>query len=288
MTGEKYVYDFTLKKTAPMTEKCVMDFLKIHCKKYGFQHEKGDIGGYEHYQGRVSFVTKSSIMKVIKLFKAKFGDGFGRISPTTTTNSKGDAFYSYVTKDSTRVAGPWTDADSPKNQYIPTQYRGKLNTLLPWQTKVIDDIYQHNDRKINYIYDPDGGNGKSTIAHLCRLHYNGIILPLVNDSEKLIQSCCNIYTAKNLRKRVNVFIDLPRAIDQEKIGGFMVAIETIMSGHVYDVRNKYKDWDFDTPSIWVFSNTIPNLGYLTQNRWKLYTINNKELKLLDTSKCLLD
>lgn len=278
MTGEKYVYDFTLKKTAPMTETCVMDFLKIHCKKYGFQHEKGDIGGYEHYQGRVSLVTKSSILKVIKLFKAKFGEGFGRISPTTTTNSKGDAFYSYVTKESTRVAGPWTDADSSK--YIPRQIR-EMGPLRPFQERVVASAHLWDTRHINYIYCPNGNIGKSLLVGYCRAHGIGRALPPVNDYKDLMRMVCDLPTSKMY------MFDMPRSMNKDKLYSFYSAIETIKDGYAYDDRYSFKEKVFDCPQIWIFANTLPSMAHLSNDRWLIWEVNN-DYELIKANLCLID
>jgi len=272
MTGEKYVYDFTLKKTAPMTEKCVTNFLQKYCKKYGFQEERGDIGGYEHYQGRVSLVTKSSILKVIKLFKGEFGDGFGRVSPTATTNSKGDAFYSYVTKDSTRVAGPWTDADS--SRYIPRQIR-EMGPLRPFQERVVASANEWDTRHINYIYCPKGNIGKSLLVGYCRANAIGRALPPVNDYKDLMRMVCDLPTSKLY------LFDMPRSMNKDKLYSFYSAIETIKDGYAYDDRYSFKEKCFDCPQIWIFANTLPSMAHLSNDRWLIWEVDtNYELQKL--------
>jgi len=52
------VWDFTISVDKVDNLEVLKDKLKIHCKKWIFQQEKG-ISGYEHYQGRVSLKVKA-------------------------------------------------------------------------------------------------------------------------------------------------------------------------------------------------------------------------------------
>lgn len=275
----KYVYDFTLSADKFDGNHLILkDFLKSFCKKWGFQREisKGD---YDHYQGRISLLEKLRITQVIQIFHDK--KIMANISNTSSASAKASMFYNYVTKEDTRIEGPWTDKNSII-KYIPRQFRNKENTLLPWQ-QTVSDMFEYFkgdgfcDRKINVIYDKQGNNGKSTLAHLMRLHLNGVVLPSVNDGEKLCQSCCDIMMGKEIRTSVPVFIDLPRAMDKSRLYGIYSAVETILSGYVYDVRHKYRDWDFDTPFVWVCTNMEPDDSMLSKDRWNVWVIKNKQL-----------
>lgn len=272
-TSPIYVFDFTAK--ADTNDKdSIISSLNTHCKHWVFQLEKGEKTGYLHFQGRCSFKIKQRNGNKLKLKDAHF-------SPTHCDNTSN---FDYVMKEETRQEGPWKDGDEA--DYIPIQYRNKLNNLFPWQNSVKDISKIFNDRIINLIYDPIGDNGKSTIAHLLRLFHNGIVLPPLNDSDKLVFSCCDILMAKNIRKSIPIFIDLPRAMNKERLYGLYSAIEVIKSGYVYDTRNKYREWNFDSPSIWVFTNTEPELNMLSQDRWRTYTINTaKELVEFKTLHC---
>lgn len=274
---KKYcVWDFTLSvEKSQLSPIELKEILKSFCKKWGFQKEKGNDTEYIHYQGRISLNTQSLESTVIRQYTDKVGLPYIHYGLTNKLCTNGEAFYNYVTKDATRIEGPWTDRD--KEIYIPKQYRGLEKTLLPFQQQVWDKIEIFDTRKVNIIYDLEGNKGKSTLAHLSRLHKNGVCLPIVNDGEKLIQSCCNILMSKKIRKSIPIFIDLPRAMDKTRLYGIYTAIEQIKSGYIYDVRNHYKDWDFDSPSIWVTTNRLPDTNYLTTNRWNLYIIIEDKL-----------
>jgi len=246
--------------------------LKTLFKKFVFQKEQAD-SNYLHYQGRGSLFKKRRLQELTPLIPEAGLQGI-HLSPTSNpTTLLGEAFY--TTKVDTRIEGPWSDRDIQK--YIPRQYRGYEHRYFPYQQKIIDSASVFESRKVNFIYDPDGGAGKSTIASICCLLHNGIRVPPINDSEKLLASVCDILTAKDERRPGPVFIDLPRFMDKKKLHGIFSAIEEIKNGHVYDVRYHYKEWWFDSPPIWVFSNMEPPMNALSRDRWLLWTLENNDL-----------
>jgi uncharacterized LabA/DUF88 family protein len=74
-----------------------------------------------------------------------------------------------------------------------------------------------------------------------------------------------------------VFIDLPRALEKNQLRGFLTACEQIKKGKLYDLRNFTKKWWIDSPSIWVFSNTLVDFDLLSSDRWKIWIISDNEL-----------
>lgn len=268
--GPIAMYDITIPYEG-YTLDSLRDLLRLYAKRWAFQAELGEKTGYKHWQVRLSLKKKQRCVQFVKsgMFK-------GHITPTSNpTTLAGDLFY--VMKEPTRVEGPFTDKDAIR--YIPRQYRNKMDDLRPFQKSIIEKVREHqnekfDDRGINYVYCPHGNKGKSTLAHLMRLHIGGIVLPLVNDGEKLIQASCCMLRGTETRRAIPVCMDLPRSLkDQDKLGGMYVAIEQIKSGYVYDGRHHWKDWDFDSPSIWVFSNNKPKRSFVSRDRWKYWTIS---------------
>lgn len=272
MTSPVAVWDFTLSAEGHEDPQVIAAVKKLF-KKWTVQKEQGD-SGYVHYQGRGSLFKKRRFEETKKLC-AQIGWEDVHLTPSSTNSQKGVCFYTQ--KEDTRVAGPWTDDDEQEEVYIPRQYQGISDRLLPWQQVVWDSADVFDTRTINLIYDPLGGNGKSTIASVMDLHKRGIDLPPMNDAEKLIQSVADILMARRLRQPNVVFIDLPRAMDKRRLGGLYTAIEQIKKGKVYDTRYQYKEWWFDSPQIWVFSNIEPDLSMLSADRWKVWTIKLQNL-----------
>lgn len=249
----------------------IINQLKKIAKRYTFQLEKGETTGYLHYQGRMSLIKKHRKAELMKMFDLMPIPNY--LEPTANaTYYAGDMFY--VMKEETRQAGPWTERETDK--YIPRQYRGMLERLYPYQKLIYDNANVFDTRIINMIYCSSGNIGKSTIASVCELYANGIDLPPVNDAEKLIQSCCDICEAKQIRNPSPIFVDLPRAMNKERLNGIYTAIEQIKKGKLFDLRYKYKEYWIDSPQIWVFSNIEPDLGMLSKDRWRIWTVNDKK------------
>ena len=260
-------YDFTLRKDEDID---YLDVIKALCplaKKWVFQLETGNTG-YVHWQGRMSLFKKRRKHELIDILPDIFKQMC--LSPSSNNSLQGDCFY--MVKDDTRTAGPWSDKDD-KPKYIPRQYRGLMENLYPWQKTVLDSKDIFDPRTVNFVYDPRGNNGKSTVAALMELHTGGLDLPPIGDHKELLQVVCDVLMAREERDPRLVFVDLPRSLDSKKLAPFMVAIEQIKKGHVADVRHHYKDWWFDSPQVWVFANWKPDLSYLSQDRWKFHTID---------------
>lgn len=262
------VWDFTIPLDRISTDDLLKKVQRVS-KKYCFQIEEGGTG-YKHYQGRISLKVRSRKGPVF---------GVGEHWSVTVSENRFDNFY--VCKDETRIGGPWTDED--EEVYIPRQYRNLLDKLHPYQKVIWDSADVFDTRIINMIYCQRGNVGKSTIASLCELFGKGIDLPPVNNSEKLIQTCCDICYGKKQRSPSPVFVDLPRAMDKERLNGIYTAIEQIKKGKLFDLRYKYKEYWIDSPQIWVFSNIEPEMGMLSRDRWRVWVIN--EMNELENYEC---
>lgn len=253
------VWDFTLKKEGNDVEE-IKKILKNHCKKWCFQLEESK-KGYVHFQGRFSLKLKRRLKGVKKLFPQET-----HLSITSTAN-RDNMFY--VMKDETRKEGPWKDND--EETYIPRQIR-EIKQLYPWQQYIVNNHDVWDTRTINIIYDKKGNNGKSILCSYMRAHKKGFVLPFCNDYKDIMRMIMNVPT-----KRCYL-MDMPRAINKEKLYQMYSAIETIKNGYAYDDRYHFKEKVFDCPNIWIFTNTLPDMNLLSIDRWKLWKIsNNKEL-----------
>lgn len=263
--------------TYPAADETVEDFkVKIGqiFKKWSFQKEVGD-GGYIHFQGRGSLFKKRRFDE-FKTLCNQVGLEKMHISETVTSNILGEAFY--CMKVDTRIDGPWRD-DDPEPVYVPRQFRGLEDRWYPLQTQIIDSAQDFDARIINLLWDPRGHSGKTCAAVYTCLYHGGLRLPCVNDAEKLTASVCDILMKKQTRQPGPMFFDLPRSMDKSHMRGIFTAIEEIKNGHVYDLRYKFKEYWFDSPVIWVFTNTKPDLSALSMDRWKIWTVDHDEKSL---------
>lgn len=257
------VWDFSL-KAEKLDKDEVIEKLKAVCKEWCFQLEEGEKTKYLHYQGRVSLKVKSR--KGPAIFPGI------RWSATSEAN-KNNMFY--VMKEDTRKDGPWSDKD--KVIYIPKQFRNIK--LYKWQQEVIDSRNAFNDRCIDMIYDEKGNNGKSTVAAIAEIMYNAIDCPPINNCKELIQYVCNECMDNEIRNPGLLFVDLPRAMNKDGLNGIYSAIEQIKKGKLVDTRYHSRKWWIDSPRIWVFSNHLPDLSLLSNDRWRIWTINKDTQQL---------
>lgn len=256
------VYDFRY-TAADLDYLDIKRYLTGVAKKYTFQLEEGD-SGYIHYQGRLSLFKKRRKMEALKLFGANAPQYF---EPTTNKEFlTGDCFYQL--KEDTKLEGAWTDKDVVI--YIPRQIR-EITRLRPFQHTIINKLLLWDTRSINYVFDPEGNNGKSILMGWIRAHQLGRVLPPMNDCKDMMRMVCDMPTASSY------IIDMPRCMNKDKLYGFYSAIEMIKDGYAYDDRYSFKEKIFDSPNVWIFGNTLPDLNLLSHDRWKVFTINNSNL-----------
>jgi hypothetical protein len=191
---------------------------KKECKFWVFQLERGHSAHKEHFQARFSLKNKCvSSGALAARWKVDEEWHFSLTSSPNTTN------FDYVLKEDTKVDGPWTDKD--REGYIPRQFRGLLDTMLPFQQQIWDGFEVFEPRNVNCVIDPSGSKGKSTLASLCDLHGRGIDMPIANDGEKLMQSLCDMCMNRRMRTPYMVFIDLPRSLNQHKLAVYNMSAD---------------------------------------------------------------
>jgi hypothetical protein len=137
------VWDFRYNAETFNSVEELKNMLKGIAKKYVFQLEEGD-SGYKHYQGRLSLIKKRRYNEkhlLLKLFKETPPN---YLEPTVLTEAtKGEAFY--MTKEDTRIDGPWRDDDVVK--VMTRQLKEFIDEdLYEWQTRIIDMCKQFDKR----------------------------------------------------------------------------------------------------------------------------------------------
>jgi hypothetical protein len=236
-------------------------------KKWVFQLERGAETGYLHYQGRISLKKEKRHSEIMKLWTAWHANGLVKIpfpnyfQPTIKEESKGDAFYQQ--KLDTRVEGPWKDDDEVK--ILTRQLRTFIGyELYPWQQKVLDMVKTYDERKINVIYDTEGGLGKSVFVEWLEFKDLAFEVPPFRQMEDIMAFVMSfkIYPA--------YLIDMPRGMKKDKLGEFYSGIESIKNGLAYDKRYEGKKKRFDRPAVVIFTNTLPDFNLLSRDRWVVW------------------
>ncbi|AYP28945.1 MAG: replication-associated protein [Cressdnaviricota sp.] len=252
---------------------------KEFCKKWAFQTEEAPTTGWLHQQCRISLHKKTTESCVVKLLTAKDVEGF-HVTPTSSNACKGAPFY--VMKDETRIEGPWTDKDIEPIPSTRTSRKLDEEGLLPWQNQLMLEATGYNDRQIHCVIDKEGDHGKGALCKWCYVHGYACLVPPFNSPGDLIQFV-------NSRPVSELYmIDMPRAMPKKYLNDLYTGIETLKDGYIYDKRYRGQFKLIDEPNIIVFTNTPPKRGYLTANRWKMWTIRDNELEVYTYPVVLTD
>lgn len=134
----------------------------------------------------------------------------------------------------------------------------------PWQKKILDIIsLGGSDRKINWVYDPDGNQGKSFLRRYICLTNDAILADGKKD---------NIFNAFKVKcidedKRVDLCVmDIPRQNENFTNYG---TIEAILDRHLYS--GKYEGGEIWLPkmTVIIFANFYPRTSECTEDRWNI-------------------
>lgn len=273
MTNAVASWDFRMNAEG-LHEDVVIASLKRIAKHYVFQEERGEGTGYVHYQGRFSLIKKrrkSELLKDWAELELEMPVP-NYLQPTTTGEHKTTSF-SYMMKEVTRTRGPWSD--KKEQEYVPIHLRGMSEKMYPWQRHIYESGSVPDWRAVDLLYDPLGARGKSTVSLLTMVEGKGIVIPPVNDAKELMQSVCDMCMSTGERSPGPFFLDMPRAMGKDKLFGIYSAIEQIKNGYLYDFRYSFKKWMIDSPRIWVFTNTLPDLSLLSADRWRIWVIDDR-------------
>ncbi len=248
------IYDFT---SYEENKEDIKKWCNKFCKKWTFQQERCPSTERLHFQGRVSLKQKKRATEICK-------DGLQFHFSVTSKENKNNDFY--VTKEDSRVEGPWSDTDEVV--YIPRQIR-EINNLYDWQKQIIENVNVWDTRTINVILDFKGNIGKSTLCSYMRAYRIGRKIPAVNDYKDIMRMVMDMPTSKLY------LLDMPRAMSKTQLNGLYSAIEEIKNGYAWDDRYKFTEKIFDSPNIWIFSNKLPNKNLLSEDRWRLWEVSDE-------------
>lgn len=243
-------------KYVPSVPEFYSQLAKI-CKKFVFQEETGE-NGTPHLQGYMELLKKDRMTAL----KKKLGN---KISWSVSRNI--EASIEYCQKEDTRTGAVYKYG-FPREIKI-------ISSLFNWQKDVVDLLENEaDDRSINWIYDPVGNNGKTSLLKYLVYHKkaifttggkNGDVINLIfNNKEYMLESENSI-----------VLWNLPRTIEADYIS--YNAIESIKDGLISN--NKFECGSFicPNPHVLIFANCLPNMKTMTKDRWKIFTIENNNL-----------
>jgi len=261
-----YQYDFT-EPASGLSREMFEAKIRPYFKKYVFQLEKGETG-YLHFQGRGSLHHKKRTGELAKIWHNEL-ELKGHLSPTSNNGAK---TFSYVQKADTRVDGPWSDKDYDAPRPVLRKV-SRMESLYPWQQIMINLTKEYDDRQIHVILDKEGNIGKSSFCKYMYTHKLGQPVPPFTVYEDLIQF------VMSMKESRLYLVDMPRAMKKEKLNQFYMGIESLKDGQLYDKRYKGSFKYIDEPNIIIFTNTMPDLTFLSRDRWKLWGVKKRDKML---------
>lgn len=156
----------------------------------------------------------------------------------------------------------------------------KMSKLLPWQETIYNKIKQEpDDRCVNWIFDIIGNNGKTQFCKWLDLQSQCICI--TGGGVKDI--ACNIALRKkegmDLNNNTTVLFNFQKSSENISYN----AIESVKDGFITSSKYESSTLNFNCPHVVIFSNDLPDLNKLSEDRWCIYYIeqNTKILKKMN-------
>lgn len=236
--------------------------------KYVFQLERGKETGLLHYQGHLKLGTKLRLPQIIQANKEIMP--YCHYSPDSDRGKSNAEFYC-IKRDETYISGPWYD-DSFEIPYDGSDLISP-ETFYPWQTSVARLIMEHEPHpdKINWIFQPAGGCGKSSFCKFMCFHFKYPQLIVCKPAD-LINL---VYTSRISRC---YFVDIQRTLGLEQtMDSLYSSLEQLKNGYIVNTKYVTGFKLFKKPHVVVFSNIMPNTSKLSNYKWQIYKVENNLL-----------
>ena len=201
----------------------------------------------------------------------KLADEAGLRGHISVTSSDASKTFNYVMKRDTRdpeYPETWTD----KTWELPTEPLSDVGHFdgldkYPWQTKVIEQAAIYDDRAVDVIVDPVGNKGKSALQRWMHANKLGMAIPSLTDVTELIPF------VMSFEPKPCYLINMPKSQNKKRLGGFYAGVETLKDGNLFDLRYKGRQVQIEKPRVFVFTNQVPDVTLLSQDRWRIWGLN---------------
>lgn len=142
-------------------------------------------------------------------------------------------------------------------------------TLRPFQQQIIDIINQPaDDRSIYWVYDDEGGIGKTFISKYLVSNYKAFYFRPAKGADIL-------YTYNN---QEIVILDIPRCIDEQYINWGI--LEQLKDGIIFSGKYEGKQlYRSNNAHVIVMSNHLPPQGVFSNDRIKILNYNDKQQEI---------
>lgn len=148
--------------------------------------------------------------------------------------------------------------------------------LHNWQKDVVALLgEERNDREIVWIYEPEGGVGKTALVKFIVHRSNALVCGgSINDAMFAIANWRDDNCDKGDFYQPPILFNLPR----EKVMSLdYSALESLKDGVFCNTKYKSRPVLYNSPHLLVFANLPPDRLRLSADRWKVYQIVDGEL-----------
>lgn len=242
---------------------------KPFCKVYIWQLEKGENAGKFHCQIYIEVWEKTRTLTLAGSIGS--ADKLNGITIREASIAGKNAIRYYCGKEKTRQAGPFSN--QPLSiMTAPTEWDLKEieSSPYPWQKDMIGLMRAKcsDDRKIHWVYDPQGCSGKTKlIKFLCA---KKLAIPVQYGSARDLMNV--LYNNKGSNAYV---FDLTRAKPDSMPGDDIYStMEAAKNGMVQNTKYETGWAVFDPPHIVIFANVKPEFQKLTRDRWQVWCIDD--------------
>lgn len=253
---------FTLNNYTSTIYTRVLEFLTKNCERWIVGKEVGT-NGTPHLQGYGEFKNAKNIIYVSKefLFNAH----------VSKANGNKENNYKYCSKDGIFEAGGFyllnKKVDIMKKHYGNVEFK-------PWQQKIIDIVETPlgDNRSIYWFYEDVGNVGKSWFSKYLYCKYDCV---LGGGKSSDILNGIKIYMENEEKDPRLMIMDIPRSVGEYV--SYQI-LEKVKDGMAYS--GKYEGGVVlltDSPCIICFSNQLPDFSKCSEDRWKVFRIENDDL-----------
>lgn len=237
----------------------ILSYFRENCIKYIFETEVGECGT-PHLQGYIELKEKARWTE-FKLSK--------RISWRVMSKKSSEGHnIEYCSKDF-RKGLPvriWKSA----NINIPKPLK-IITDLRPWQLSLEKILLtEPDDRKIMWIWEEEGGAGKTQMARYICTKYDA----LYGTKGKRADVMNLVYNYILVKELVIMIINIPREDGNDISYGLL---EEIKDGLICNLKFETGSKVINSPHICIFANLPPKKKRLSADKWDIYKIINGEL-----------
>lgn len=248
------------------TDKNIKDLgLWVHkyCKIAFISKEIGD-GNTPHLQGYVSLIHKTRRDTLSKITDKKIHWEVAKASNAS--------MYCDKMGNEPNVIINW---DLKKNKNKPVPFTDKLETLqkFKWE-EFIDLLWEQplDDRKIFWIWEPNGEMGKTIYARHIAKKYESSMLYLTGKASDMK---CAVARRINENKKELKIVLLDFTMSEEDMKISYSGIEQIKNGIFFSGKYESDMVKYDWPHIVCFANFTPDVKRLAINRWIVLRIDEQ-------------